>query len=163
MPAPDKETYGKLMIAKINSFNRRIRWKIYHIERKKDDVRVIDQYSEMRAKFKSRRSPPFNPALENFEKDLIQSLVEGTSYKDLGVKNELRNEVDPNTDGDDDSISPRDAKAIADALLMDENLSIEYLARYYTNFGEQNWNAGAMQRQGADSNLLNKDEYNSEV
>ena len=74
-----------------------------------------------------------------FYDDFMGHLQEGT-YSQLGVTMDVANQVDPNTDGDPDRISPDDAQVIVDALLDDEDLSTQYLANYYTRFLEQNWN-----------------------
>ena len=70
IPIPRRETYEKLFIAMLNSFFRRVRWKIFHADKKnKEDPN--GRIQEMKNKFRSKRNPPFNPDLEQFEKDLI--------------------------------------------------------------------------------------------
>ena len=66
IPIPGRDTYLRLLIAKTNSFIRRLRWVIFHKETrvKKSNVRVItlkeQRLEEMKGLFKSKRNPPFN-------------------------------------------------------------------------------------------------------
>ena len=72
IPIPGRNTYLRLLIAKTNSFIRRLRWVIFHKETKvkKTNVGVKTlrekRIEEMKGLFKSKRNPPFKHLLKEF-------------------------------------------------------------------------------------------------
>ena len=87
----------------------------------------------------------------NFKQDLYTSIFlgpdgSGTKWEDLGLDAETINALDqdPSTGTDDDKskVSAQDALAIAEAILDDKNLSIDYLTDYLYNYFKQNWEKG---------------------
>ena len=62
-----------------NSFIRRLRWKVFHAD-KKNSEDPTDRKQEMKGQFRSKRNPPFNPDLEQFERDLI-AIIRNIKYR----------------------------------------------------------------------------------
>ena len=71
-----------------------------------------------------------------FYDDLQEMLVNNT-YGDLGIKANKVNRFDPTPES---VVTEEDAKVIADNLMKNKRLTQRYLATYFTNYAEQNWN-----------------------
>lgn len=91
---------------------------------------------------------------ESFKQNLINSL-QGKDYeKDFNISPDIVKELDPNGGG----VTKDDAKIIADALLRNQVDAQEYVARYFTNFLQQNYmngyNSRNVAQQTGDGNSL---------
>ena len=88
----------------------------------------------------------------------LQGYLMTNTYDQLGI--DSSDFVDPNTDGDDDpsTISEDDAKIIADEIISNETVLKDQLARYYTNYMQQNWDMAAGERDDDNDKVLNKDD-----
>ena len=87
----------------------------------------------------------------------LQTMLQNNTYDSLGIT-----AVEDPTPGDGpdggDSISPDDAKQIADSLLQNQQMTKQYLTTYYTNYVEQNWEAAAKNRKDYNSTEEQKEE-----
>jgi len=74
-----------------------------------------------------------------FKKDLEESILAG-SYEKMGIGKDAEklDSMDPTPDT---PITPEDAQQIARMIFQDEQLLGDYVAEYYTNYAEQNFNA----------------------
>ncbi|XP_036370677.1 putative ankyrin repeat protein RBE_0319 [Octopus sinensis] len=76
IPFHSKDEYIWLLIHRTNEFIQRIRWITYHHDTKpKEDPQLTHLNNRYKKIFRSRKSPPPNPLLENFEKDLLDLIV----------------------------------------------------------------------------------------
>ena len=50
IPVPSREVYTKALIAKTNSFIKRVRWRIFYAERKDDDLAKLEKRHKSLAK-----------------------------------------------------------------------------------------------------------------
>ena len=72
----------------------------------------------------------------------------------LGIKSDDYEDPTPETE-----VTASDAKLIADKLIEDETMLKDYLARYYTNYMEQNWRRAAGDKDDdGDGTINSKDE-----
>ena len=84
IPIPSNEEYLKILVLKIESFIRRLRWHIFHVNNSlglnllKDNVNsgtqeMEDSVEDPKPKFgfKCEGKPPFIPDLGDFERDLL--------------------------------------------------------------------------------------------
>ena len=76
IPLPNKDTYRKNLIQKVESFIKRIRWKAFFFQRQCEDS------DERNANFgfKSVKTPPKNDNLNQFESDLYD-MIQSTEFK----------------------------------------------------------------------------------
>tara|TARA_Y100001973_G_scaffold106554_2_gene185268 strand:+ start:84 stop:2195 length:2112 start_codon:yes stop_codon:yes gene_type:complete len=89
----------------------------------------------------------FISMLTGLDEEALGRMHEGAKMKDFlalgrGDEKLLRERIarlDPNEDGDPDSISPEDAAAIYEGLVKDKKMNQEYLSAYLTNLGEDQW------------------------
>ena len=65
IPIPKRDVYVKLLISKVNSFIRRLRWKVFHAD-KANKLSIEDKSSQMKRKFRSMKKPPFKHLLIEF-------------------------------------------------------------------------------------------------
>ena len=73
---PNKDTYRKNLIQKVESFIKRIRWKAFFFERQcKDNDKITTNFG-----FKSVNTPPKNENLNQFESDLYD-MVKNTEFQ----------------------------------------------------------------------------------
>ena len=70
-------------------------------------------------------------------KDDLQSAITMGTYQEMGLTEEQLKQMDPTPDG---RITEEDATAITSHVLGNESMLKDYLAEYYTNAVEQNWN-----------------------
>ena len=74
-----------------------------------------------------------------FKKDLEESILAG-SYEKMGIGRDA-NKLDSMDPTPDTPITPEDAQQIARMIFEDEQMLGDYVAEYYTNYAEQNFNA----------------------
>ena len=74
IPIPNKFQYQKQLVSKVESFARRMRWRMFHILNP-GHKENIDNHG-----FKSQRNPPQMKELKAFEEDLFD-LVANIKYK----------------------------------------------------------------------------------
>ena len=74
-----------------------------------------------------------------FKKDLEESILAG-SYEKMGIGKDA-NKLDSMDPTPDTPITPEDAQQIARMIFEDEQMLGDYVAEYYTNYAEQNFNA----------------------
>ena len=67
--------------------------------------------------------------------------IKGETYSDFDITTDQLMEMDPTKD-DDNFISDDDAKDIVQQFFKDKDMASDYLARYFTNFVEQNYKQG---------------------
>ena len=72
IPIPPRNTYLKKLIEKTESVIKRMRWKAFFYERKKDHTSTPDEKNSFG--FKSRKCPPRIEDLECFETDLLKMI-----------------------------------------------------------------------------------------
>lgn len=90
IPVPNKESYLKSMISKVESFIKRIRWKAYFFEQGKNE----DAAHKETFGFSSEKSPPINHALIPFENDLIEMVRNIELQSDLNeFQKQLKSDV----------------------------------------------------------------------
>ncbi len=95
------------------------------------------------------RDPMFSGSNRTWKTDMIEALTK-SNYSELGIplteeEAKLMDET-PRT-----PITRMDARIIVQNIMQDEDMYAEYLAEYFTKFHEQNWNKGALARQGGDT------------
>tara|TARA_R100001460_G_scaffold14182_1_gene31894 strand:- start:12708 stop:14012 length:1305 start_codon:yes stop_codon:yes gene_type:complete len=73
----------------------------------------------------------------SFEQDLTEKLTT-MKYGDLGISDEVVNQLDPTDDG---QISSSDASVIVDGIMQDENMLRGYLTDYFTIYEEREFKA----------------------
>ena len=78
IPIPNKQSYLKNMVSKVESFIKRMRWNAYHFE-KNNTNNERDDFS-MKYGFKTEKCPPQNNALIPFENDLFE-LVHSIKFR----------------------------------------------------------------------------------
>ena len=66
IPLWDKESYMKSLIAKTESFLKRMRWRIFFYKGSVEETERQEFYG-----FKSDRCPPSDPDLDKFELDVM--------------------------------------------------------------------------------------------
>ena len=76
MPLPTKDTHRKNLIHKLESFIKRIRWKVFCFENKSKSTNEITSSFG----FKSVKTPPKNDQLNQFESDLYDK-VQNIEFK----------------------------------------------------------------------------------
>ena len=81
IPIPSRETYMKALISKTNSLIRRVRWRVFYAEKKKEGMNIAEQ-TEIVSQFKTRRNPPYNNGLEKFERELLE-MITNIRYKKI--------------------------------------------------------------------------------
>ena len=67
--------------------------------------------------------------------------IKGETYSDFDITTDQLMEMDPTKD-DDNFISDDDAKDIVQQFFKDKDMANDYIARYFTNFVEQNYKQG---------------------
>lgn len=82
IPIPNKKSYLKCLIDKVENVIRRLRWKVYHFEnsRKNDDEKEDEGTINHNFGFKSNKCPPKNESLNAFENDLYE-MVRSIEFK----------------------------------------------------------------------------------
>lgn len=95
------------------------------------------------------RDPMFSGSNRTWKTDMIEALTK-SNYSELGIplteeEAKLMDET-PRT-----PITRMDARIIVQNIMQDEDMYADYLAEYFTKFHEQNWNKGALARQGGDT------------
>ena len=74
------------------------------------------------------------------------TMVQGTTYADLGITPEALEGADKNAD---DAIDEGEAKAIYNAIMKNKEMSRQYLSNYFVTFLENNFNQGKHDRKGS--------------
>lgn len=87
-----------------------------------------------------------NGAKQSFYEDFQKSIIEGTTWKDLGVDPELIRSADPNTDNDPGKIHPDDAKVIVDHLVSTGVYLEDYITQYFADYLKEQYDAGVNSR-----------------
>ncbi len=86
IPIPDNTSYKLLLIEKIESFIKRIRWKAHFFlnseDSKKDSNKDEERFTENNFGFKTKNTPPQCIELEKFEEDLL-NLVKTIKFKKI--------------------------------------------------------------------------------
>ena len=87
IPIPSKSSYLKVMINKLESFVKRLRWRAFFFERGSTDTdaSISDNYG-----FKSEKTPPQNDGLSAFETDLYH-MVKNIKFRK--VRNQFQNQL----------------------------------------------------------------------
>ena len=75
IPVPTKDCFLKSLIEKTESFIKRIRWKVFHFENLSENDKPEEKYG-----FKSSKTPPQNPALNEFEND-VYDLISNVEFR----------------------------------------------------------------------------------
>ena len=91
IPVPSQTAYKKTLIAKLESFVKRMRWRAYHFINGKCEE---DRDDREKYGFNSTKSPPQVQELKHFEEDLIK-LVDGFKFRRLTdpFQDKLREDV----------------------------------------------------------------------
>ena len=75
IPVPTKNSYLKKLIEKTESVIKRMRWKAFFFDQNKDkDSHCDDKNENNNFGFKSRKCPPQNEDLNNFESDVYDMI-----------------------------------------------------------------------------------------
>ena len=92
IPIPSSKQYHKCFIDKLNSFIRRVRWKVFFYEN--DDEDSYDVNKSDTFGFASDRFPPQNEALRPFEMDLYE-LARSITFKPMtnSFQNSLQKDI----------------------------------------------------------------------
>ena len=98
IPIPPNDSYLKALIAKTEHFIKRLRWKIFHFE----NASVEDKPDEDNKTygFRTTKTPPQNPALNQFEDD-VYDLISNVEFR--VVKSEFQNTLKKDISGIKDS------------------------------------------------------------
>ena len=80
IPIPTRFEYQKMMALKVESFIRRLRWKMIFIKPSKEDLNTTFVGPETTYGFRSEAKPRFVPELAAFEEDLFD-LIRKIEYK----------------------------------------------------------------------------------
>ena len=96
IPIPDKFEYQKMMALKIESFVRRLRFKMINIQPSKDELNnttIIGPNNTYG--FRTEGKPRHVPELQKFEEDLFEMLrkIEYRNMPNNGLQNELRKTI----------------------------------------------------------------------
>ena len=75
IPLPSNDSYLKSLIAKTESFIKRVRWKVFFFENPSDKESSEEKYG-----FRSTKTPPQNTALNQFESDMYD-LISNVEFK----------------------------------------------------------------------------------
>ena len=75
IPLPTKDCFMKSLIAKTESFIKRVRWKVFFYENPSERTTSDENYG-----FRTTKTPPQNPALNEFENDLYD-LISDLEFK----------------------------------------------------------------------------------
>lgn len=78
----------------------------------------------------------------------LLNAIQGQTYSDFNITKEQLLDMDPT---DDDKISDDDAVHIVQQFFKDKDMASDYLARYFTNFVEQNYIQGYKGRSSSDT------------
>merc|ERR1712146_481028 len=96
IPYPTKDEYYKLLVIKMESFLRRLRWHILHAcdtcETKNSGDDCGETFSNKYG-FKTEHKPPFIKGLEAFEKDFlaIPRTLKFRNVKNTSIQNDMKN------------------------------------------------------------------------
>ena len=85
IPIPSRNTYIKKLIEKTESFIKRIRWKAFFFEQNKDKNKTnrdSDNEDSNNFRFKSRKCPPQNEELNNFEAD-VYDMIKNIEFRQV--------------------------------------------------------------------------------
>ena len=75
IPLPSKDSYMKSLIAKTENFIKRVRWKVFFFENPSEKEASEEKYG-----FRTTKTPPQNPALNEFENDMYD-LISNVEFK----------------------------------------------------------------------------------
>ena len=87
---PKNESYLKSLIAKTESFIKRVQWKVFHFENPSPENKPeSDKFG-----FKTAKSPPNNPALNEFENDMYD-LISSIEFRGVnsGFQNQMKRDI----------------------------------------------------------------------
>ena len=95
IPIPTRFEYQKMMALKVESFIRRLRWKMIFIKPSKEDLNTTFVGPETTYGFRSEAKPRFVPELADFEEDLYDLLrkIEYTSAPSSQMQKDLRKTI----------------------------------------------------------------------
>lgn len=104
IPIPTEKEYMMKLIEMTEHFIKRVRWKALHYLHPEAKGKVKDTYG-----FKSRKSPPVIPELNNFEKR-IQQLLRNIKFRPVRChfQNQLRHDIKHNIRSSNDLLIPAD-------------------------------------------------------
>lgn len=83
IPLPSHNEYRKVLLEKVESVIKRMRWKAFFFLKKNEtDNELDDDITKQSCKFgfKSRKSPPLIPEMQNFENDMLK-MVENVEFR----------------------------------------------------------------------------------
>lgn len=89
IPIPPRNTYLKSLIEKVESVVKRMRWKAFFFDRKTDEN---DDRTDSKFGFKSRKYPPLNEDMDNFEADLL-NMVQNVKFRETNVNDQFQSKL----------------------------------------------------------------------